>query len=311
MSARGRRPARSAGGTAALIVTHNSTPDIGVLLDSLAATGLGLVTLVVDNASTDATVSTVRSRPGVTCVETGENAGYAGAINVGLRHLPADLDVLLLNADLELDRTAVIELQQALDGDAGIGIAVPNILNADGSLFHSLRREPTLLRMLGDALLGGRLASRPGALSETIWAASAYARSGRADWATGAAMLISAECRAAVGDWDERFFLYSEETDYARRARDLGLALQYVPSARVTHHGGGSGSSAGLAALLALNRVRYVQKWRSPGYAALFRRVALLHEALRSRRPEHRAGAEALRRGGLTLPGVGAFGLAS
>ncbi|MCZ7627704.1 MAG: glycosyltransferase [Microthrixaceae bacterium] len=65
-----------------------------------------------------------------------------------------------------------------------------------------------------------------------------YARERDADWATGAAMLISAECLAAVGPWDESFFLYSEETDYCLRARDRGFKLRYSPKATATHIGG-------------------------------------------------------------------------
>jgi GT2 family glycosyltransferase len=45
-------------------------------------------------------------------------------------------------------------------------------------------------------------------------------------------MLISADCARACGPWDESFFLYSEETDFALRAGDLGFATAFVPARR-------------------------------------------------------------------------------
>ena len=107
------------------------------------------------------------------------------------------------------------------------------------------------------------------------------------DWAGGAAAMVSAACDAAVGPWDERFFLYSEEVDYAARARRAGFRIEYVPTARIRHHEGGSGSSAALTALLAVNRIRYVTK-RGRGGTALFRAAVALHELLRAYDPAHR-----------------------
>ena len=297
-------PERKAVRTAVLIITHNSAEDIDCLLDSLVEVGDPL-TIVVDNASADETVSRLSQRRNVRCIEAGGNLGYAGGINKGMLHMPRDCDILLLNPDLTVMPGTIQHMRTALDADPSLGIVVPKILNTDGGLFHSLRREPSLLRMLGDALFGALLRGRPGCLSETVWEERAYSKPHEVDWATGAAMLISARCVNALGDWDERFFLYSEETDYARRAREDGFRIKYVPDARVQHRGGGSGGSDELASLLALNRVRYVRKWRGGPYASLFHALAFLHEVVRIHQPEHRAGARALWRGWVNLPGVG------
>ena len=74
-------------------------------------------------------------------------------------------------------------------------------------------------------------------------------------WATGAALAVSPACRAAVGRWDESFFLYSEETDYALRAADAGFAVRYTPASVVAHVGGDQGRAPRLWALSAANRV--------------------------------------------------------
>ena len=228
---------------AVIVVTYNSAADISPLLESLpaAAEGLALRIVVVDNGSSDTTVEVVRRVPGVTCVETGANLGYAGAINVGRAHVGPCSSVLILNPDLVLEPGSVSALFAAL-ADPGVGVTVPQLLDGRGSVYWSLRREPTIGRALGDALFGDRFPSRPGWASEIVRTPASYQRGRHVDWATGAVMLIAADCDAAVGAWDDvRFFMYSEETDFAARARARGWSVEYVPSARASHRQAGSG----------------------------------------------------------------------
>lgn len=283
---------------AVIIVSYNSARHIGRLLDSLpaATSGLRIRCLVVDNGSQDETMSVVRSRDGVVAIETGRNLGYAGAINVGRAQAGPSASLLVLNPDLVLEPRSVVELYRALEAPE-VGIAVPMVLTDEGSLYLSLRREPSLTRALGEALFGNRVPKRPAWLSETIRDRPAYARQQDVDWASGAALLISAACNDAVGDWDDaRFFLYSEETDFAVRARRRGYLIRYVPTARVCHEEGGSGRSPTLGALMAVNRVRYYGKHHREPSTSLFRSIVVLHHLLRSADPDQRVALEALAR---------------
>jgi N-acetylglucosaminyl-diphospho-decaprenol L-rhamnosyltransferase len=272
-----------------ITVTYNSARDVGGLLASLSEGGaVNAEVIVVDNDSQDETLSVVEHHPNVRLVRAGANLGYSGAINRGRGIRRGSGAVVVLNPDLRLQHEALVRLAEALQ-DSRVGIAVPRILDADGNLFHSLRREPTVGRALGDALLGRRWPHRPAWLSEVVWDDRAYEAPHPVDWATGAALMVRPECDAALGDWDaERFFLYSEETDYARRARDAGYLVQYVPTATVVHRGSGSGGSALLGALLVVNRVRYFEKHHGRLHATAFRAAAALHELLRFWSPEHR-----------------------
>ena len=272
---------------AVLIVTYNSAAYILDLLDSLpaAARGLTLRTVVVDNGSTDGTLALVRGRPEVRCIESGANLGYAGGINLARRYAGPCACVLVLNPDLVLEPGAIAELAATLR-DPAVGVAVPMILDWAGKLVPTLRREPSLSRAIGDAVLGHHLPRRPGRLSEMVRDERAYRYRHSVDWAGGAAAIISAACDAAVGPWDERFFLYSEEVDHAARVRAAGFRVEYVPMARVRHRAGGSGSSAALTALQAVNRIRYVSKRGQGG--GMFRAAVVLHELLRASDPAHR-----------------------
>jgi N-acetylglucosaminyl-diphospho-decaprenol L-rhamnosyltransferase len=268
---------------AIVIVSYNSARHIEALLDSIPAAAQGLATrcVVVDNGSTDGTMAILRARRDVTVVEAGANLGYAGAINLARKLLSHAGPCAVLNPDLVLEAGAIARLYRALDAP-DVGIAVPKLLSADGRLYLSLRREPSPGRALGDALFGRHLPRRPGWLSETIRDHRAYDSGRDVAWAGGAAWLVSGACDDAVGDWDEgRFFLYGEDTDFAARARARGYRVRYVPQARVRHEGGGSGRSPDLAALMAVNRVRYYEKYHRRPSTSLFRAAVALHHLLR------------------------------
>lgn len=274
---------------AAVIVTHNSATDISPLVDDLrvAAASLRLRVIVVDNQSSDGTADIVRTHMDVKLIESAENLGYAGGINAGQPFAEPCDAVLILNPDLALAPDTVTRLLAAAKPDR-IGAVVPLMLGADGATFFSLRREPSLTRAIGDALLGGKIRWRPGFLSHTDARARSYVEVHEVDWATGAALLIPAAIAREVGAWNEEFFLYSEEIDYLRRIRESGRVVRFEPSAVVEHRGRGSGASPELAILMAVNRVRYVERHHGRAYAALFRAVAALAEGLRSRNAVHR-----------------------
>lgn len=239
---------------AVVIVTYNSAAVVGTLLDSLPAAldGLTWQTVVVDNGSTDDTVETVLAYPGVHLVRS-SNRGYAAGINLGVTEAdPADA-VLVLNPDVTLDPgagRALVEEQRT----SGAAIVAPLVRELDGSVSTSLRREPSIARNLGLGRTG-----RP-ALSEFVTAAEDYDHAHDVDWAVGAVLLVSRECHTALGGWDESYFLYSEETDFCLRARDLGYRTRYTPRAGSMHIGGASGQSQLTHAMESTNRVRLYRR---------------------------------------------------
>jgi N-acetylglucosaminyl-diphospho-decaprenol L-rhamnosyltransferase len=181
------------------------------------------------------------------------NVGYAGGINRGVREAAPARAILVLNPDVRLHPGSLPPLLAALR-EPRVGIAAPQVLTPQGKLFLSLRREPTLPRALG--LTKTRLA----VFSEYVYDPSAYTRPCTVDWALGAALLMSRECYEAMGGWDETYFLYSEETDLALRARDAGLLTRYEPRSVAVHIGGQSGRSHRTHAMQIVNRVRLYRR---------------------------------------------------
>jgi exopolysaccharide biosynthesis WecB/TagA/CpsF family protein len=274
---------------AAIAVTYNSASDVSQLINDLrlSAREHPIRLIVVDNKSSDDTVNVVRAHDDIILVESAGNLGYAGGINAGLPYVGNCDNIMFLNPDLALAPDAVTRLLAAADAER-IGAVVPLILDEAGTIYRSLRREPSLTRALGNALLGSKIRALPGFSSEIDFGPANYLKPRDVDWATGAALLVPAPVAREVGEWNEEFFLYSEETDYFRRIRATGCRIRFEPAAVVQHRGGGSGTSPELATLMAVNRVRYIERHHGRRYSALFRLLVALGEALRSYDAVHR-----------------------
>ena len=274
---------------AIVIVTYNSADHVDALLASLRreCVDLRIRVVVADNGSIDSTPEIVAAYPDLLTVETRGNVGYAQGVNCAMQRVGDCSTVLVLNPDLTIERGAVRALLNRLRM-SGAGVVVPRILDAEGATYPSLRREPTIINAVGDALFGSHFTHRPDFSSEIDVDAESYRHSHQVDWATGAALLIDRRVALAVGAWDSRFFLYSEETDFFHRVRMEGFAIWFEPAAIVRHVQGGSGTSAELATLMAVNRVRYARKHRGSGYAMGIHGVVIFHELMRSWQRDHR-----------------------
>ncbi|MGH9151853.1 MAG: glycosyltransferase [Acidimicrobiales bacterium] len=284
------------GRVVAVVVTYDSEAVVGGLLASLPAAfgGAPYEVVVVDNDSKDATIAAVRRAETPAIVVRNErNLGYAAAVNRVVDRVGPDDALLVLNPDVRLEPGSAQALLDHL-GRPGVGITVPLLTAPDGSVAPSLRRRPSVLRALGEALLGGERAGRVAAFGEMVTEASVYQRTGVVDWATGAVMMISGRCLQAVGAWDESYFLFSEETELALRAGAGGYRTLFVPEARAVHIGGASMSSATLYPLLAVNRLRLFRRRHGALASAAFGLALALNDLLRAARPQHRAALAAL-----------------
>ena len=267
-----------------VIVTYNSASVLPGLLDSLPAGLRGVrsfETIVVDNDSTDNSVDiAVAHSVQPRIIKMGRNAGYAAAINAAAATVSPDVDLLILNPDIRLLPGAAGLLVDCLT-NSSVGVAVPRILAEDGATSLSLRREPSLTTAWTDAILGGTFAARLNT-GEMIGDPAIYDRSGPIEWATGAILAVAARARTVVSDWDESFFLYSEEVDYMRRVRENGLSVRYVPKAQAIHIGGEYFENPHLSALMTANRIRYYRRYHGPVSTAAFRLGIVVGEAIRA-----------------------------
>jgi GT2 family glycosyltransferase len=236
----------------------------------LAAAGeIDAPVVVIDNASSDETVALLREaeteHPHLTVHEMGRNAGYAAAVNAAFARARGR-DVLLVNPDVELDNAdAARALSRVLDREPRIGVVAPRLVGEDGEPQPNARLYPSLAAMLGGT--GAARIAPP--LRRSYERYVAPSRSGRArtvDWVIGGAMLIRRAAFNAVGGWDERYFLYIEDTDFCRRCIQAGWEVAFVPSVSLRHRYPRASRTAGP---LATSRVR---RSHVAGLARLWRR---------------------------------------
>jgi GT2 family glycosyltransferase len=223
----------------AVVLSWNRREDtVACVVSLLQSSYEPLRILVCDNGSTDDTSAAVRMLfPSVEVLELGRNLGFAAGMNAGIRHaLAAGAEqVLLLNNDTFVDQLMVERLVARTAGD--VGLVAPLIFYAS---------QPNLIWS------GGGLCS-PWTLEQThILRGSCD----RADWPVvierdfvpGCAMLLSRVVLELVGLFDERFFMYYDDSDLCLRIRRAGFRVLLVPGARMWHKVATSSGGADSAA---------------------------------------------------------------
>jgi N-acetylglucosaminyl-diphospho-decaprenol L-rhamnosyltransferase len=245
--------------------------------------------VVVDNASVDDSAEMVRREfPTVHLLVNAANRGFSGGNNDGLRYigqvlfnaLPASADerfVLLLNPDAEVTAGALDALLGYAEAHPGAGIIGPQLRYPDGSIQPSRRRFPTLWTALFESTWLQRYAPRA-VLDHYYVRDHSDGETCEVDWVVGAAMLARWAVYEQIGGLDEaRFFMYSEEVDWCRRAKQAGWQVIYHPSAVVIHHEAKSSDQAVAQRMIHFNtsKVRYFAKHHGRAQATILRLVLL------------------------------------
>ena len=202
-------------------------------------------TCVVDNASTDGSCEMVRDEfPQVQLISNHSNVGYPAANNQGLRLLGVESEnqserprfCLLLNPDTEVPAYAFVKLLKYLDSHEDVGVVGPKLVLPDGTLDLACRRsfpspEISSYRMLGLSRLFPK-SRRFGRYNLTYLDENSVAE---VDSVVGAFMMVRTVALANVGLLDERFWMYGEDLDWAKRIKDEGWRVVYYPPVEVLH----------------------------------------------------------------------------
>jgi len=230
----------------AIVVSYN-TRDL--LLDCLAsleaaqAAGELERVIVIDSSSPDGSAATARiAYPEFEVIDV-SNRGYGAAANAGLRRSQADA-MLVLNADTVVPPGAVLTLTAVLAHDPCIAVAGPRLRYPDGRLQPSRRRFPQRWTPLFESTVLQEW------FPDNRWAQEYYVADRPedvqqdVDWLYGAALMVRGAAYLEVGGFDERLWMYCEETEWCWRVRQAGWTVRYVPEAEITHVEGASSSSS-------------------------------------------------------------------
>jgi len=180
--------------------------------------------LVVDNASMDFSLKEIRRKfPDILIIQNLENLGYAGGMNIGIKYALENNSevVMILNQDTLLNRDCLTSLIKTLYSNQNIGVVGPVIeFKKNGlSIFD----------------LGGE--------ESTLYHFAIHVNNNKFDilkpverkFLSGTCLLIKKETFKTVGLFDERFFLYYEDDDWCKRARNKGWHILIEPKAKIFH----------------------------------------------------------------------------
>lgn len=201
-----------------------------LLRGALETIGTDASVTIVDNSSSPETRA-LADETGAHYLDPGRNLGFGAGVNVGLASLDdrglSGSDILLLNPDARIGMEGVAEMQRHLHAAARRGVVgATQVDPATGDPVRVWWPAPHPARAVAEAVGLGRL--------------------NRArEFAIGSILLLRAEAIADVGRFDERFFLYTEEADWQKRARQRGWGID-VAEVSASHVGGGTSDDAGL-----------------------------------------------------------------
>jgi hypothetical protein len=228
-----------------VIVTYNSASDIERCLDSLPADNqeLALDILVVDNASSDATLELIRARyPRVALTANEKNTGFGAANNQAMRECSSEL-ILLLNPDTEVAPGALETMMEFMNAHAECGCCGPMLVDENGVEAPAVAMPDALGLMLNTLKLKGAENRKvPTVLS-------------------GACLMLRSELLERVGYLDEQFF-WCEDVDYCLRVLAAGYTVMSCKQAVVRHFSGQSAKSNQKLHMYAMysSKVRFAYK---------------------------------------------------
>jgi GT2 family glycosyltransferase len=227
--------------------------------------------IVVDNASNDGSVEMVKKDfPQVTLIENLQNHGFAAANNQGI-NIAKGQYVLLLNSDTVILDKTIQKTVSFADAHPEAAVVGCRVLNPDRTLQPTCFMFPSILNMLLSTTYLYKLFPKSkffGRERMTWWDRNDVRE---VDVVTGCFMLVRQEAIKKVGTMDERFFMYSEETDWCYRLRKAEWKILFIPDAEIIHFGGQSSKQAAAKMVLLLrgSRLLFFKKHKGPLVSAL------------------------------------------
>jgi GT2 family glycosyltransferase len=240
--------------------------------------------IVVDNASSDDSVSAVRSHfPDVVVVQSEKNLGFAKANNVGL-HLARGKYICLVNSDVEVLQGCIPRMLEYMQEHPEIGVLGPRVLNEDLSIQQSCKKAPSIWTAFCRTCGLDSLFPDSDFFASEMLVVRSLDRIRPVDILSGCFWMVRAEAIQEVGKLDEAFFIYSEDKDWCMRFWKAGWRVIYFPEARAIHFGGASSSRDPQYFSVEMCRanLQYWKKYHGTVAQAGFRMLQLVQYLLRA-----------------------------
>lgn len=227
-----------------VIVSYNVADLLDKCIESIKIeTSCQYEIIVVDNNSEDNSVEMLTTKHSdVIFIQNRTNLGFSKANNQAFR-ISKGRYIFMLNPDTVILNGAIDKLVDFMDTQHKAGACGPKNTDQKGRLQHNCHHFPDLLMRVVECLQLKRLFPQHryfGREHMTYWS---YDEIKEVDWITGCSLLIRREALQQVGLLDEKYFMYSEETDLCYRLRKRGWQILFYPLAYIIHYGGESALS--------------------------------------------------------------------
>jgi N-acetylglucosaminyl-diphospho-decaprenol L-rhamnosyltransferase len=265
-----------------VIVNWNSGRFLGYCVRSLLDNAAGSQIVIVDNASTDSSLDSVKeSGASILLIRNNRNAGFAAGCNLGWRSC-SGTHILFLNPDTEAYPDSIACLEKALINDSSVWAVGGRLVSSSGRAGDYLRPFPAVWRVAADAFFVDELcrmvqhSHQPSNSTGPI----------EVDQPAAACLMVSKAALEKIGGFDEAFYpAWFEDVDLCRRIRNQGGRILYQPAARFLHHGGSSLDRISRQAFLEYfhtNQIRYFHKHYGPRAASSVKKLVFCGMLLRS-----------------------------
>lgn len=229
---------------AIITVNYNGKKDTLELLKSLKLLkkdGLKVKIIVVDNGSEDGSVSAIHKQfPKVDILQTGSNLGFSGGFNKGIEYAQiygADFVLLINNDCLIKDPKLLEKLIETAKSDEKIGLVSPKIYFEKGYEFHNDRYKDDdlgeVIWFAGGEFDWGYVGNKHRGIDEVDL--GKYDLVEEQDIFSGACVLVKKEVFEKVGLFNEDYFLYFEDSEFAKRVKDTGFKIYYNGQTSLSH----------------------------------------------------------------------------
>lgn len=245
------------------IVTFNSQK-IFQTLDYLKAeieTDSSYQVTVFDNGSEREFVRKLKAyEPFVEVIEGHENKGFGFGHNLVLNQTQAQ-QAIIVNPDILVNKVALDAVVKRLKSGENIGAVAPRVLNSDGSTQHLIRKRVTVYDYFL-RFLPFQFSFQEKRLKDYECRDLSETEPQFVPIASGCFIGINVPCFQAVGGFDERFFLYFEDTDLSREIGAAGYKILYDPTITITHlYERAAHKSFKMFFLFVRSMIQYFHKW--------------------------------------------------
>ncbi len=229
--------------------------------------------IVVDNNSADSSPDFLRQLKNknekLKIILNNKNLGFAKANNLGIKNSLGKY-ILILNPDIVVLENSIEKLYQFMEENEKVGICGPKLINPDKSIQPSCFRFPKWYTPILRRTFVRKFSWAKKKINEYLMADFNHLEKKEVDWLLGACLMIRRKTLDEIGFFDERFFLYFEDVDLCRRAKNAGWKIFYFPDSCMVHYyQRASADQEGIFALFSkitwihiLSAIKYFLKWK-------------------------------------------------